>query len=230
MALGSSSVCKEFKMFPSAKSSWKSLSVIFTKLVVTSMFLVGCSLRGCSGGAEDIPPEDQLHSYIKAAVNVTKIEHKQELVDLTTGSLKAALINASEETFKKAYIDKKYDFKNFEIIQRKDKEPGKETDIDFKLTYRSWAAGEAGDRAPVVSTTNRATLQYDHGQWALAKIESLSSNFEWDVGLPLDDVSTKGITPESEPVSVESSRQQGEEAQKEQEKEQKALEQEGNKP
>jgi hypothetical protein len=216
-------------MFSSVAIGSKKISHIFTKMFLSCLLLMGCNLRGCGGGANDIPPEDQLHSYIKAAVNVTKQEHKQELVELTTGALKAALINASEETFKKAYIDKKYDFKNFEIIQRKDKEDGKETEIDFKLTYRSWTAGEAGERAPVVQTNNRATLQYEHGQWALSKVESLGSQFEWDVGLPMDDVSTKGVTPEDAPVSVESSRQQGEEAQQQQEKDQKAAEQEGNK-
>jgi hypothetical protein len=197
------------------------------KLFFASLILVGCSMRGCSGYDKDIPPEDQLHSYITAAVNVTKPENKQDLVDLTTGALQAAIINASDETFKKAYIDKKYDFKNFEIIQRKDKEDGKETEIDFKLTYRSWNAGEAGERAPIVQTNNRATLEYHRGQWALSKVESLGSQFEWQVGLPMDDVSTKGVTPEDAPIEVESSRQQGEEAQKAQEKEQKALEQGG---
>ena len=209
-------------------SVWKKLTAI--KVLLASMVLVGCSLRGCGGYDKDIPPEDQLHSYVKAAVNVTKPEHKQELVDLTAGALKAALINASDETFKRAYIDKKYDFKNFEIIQRKDKEGGKETEIDFKLAYRSWNAGEAGDRAPVVQTTNRATLQYEHGQWALTKVESIGSQFEWEVGLPLDDVSTKGVSPEDAPVEVESSRQQATETQEEQEKEQEAVEKGGTAP
>jgi hypothetical protein len=176
-------------------------------LFVFSAVLLGCTARGCTGARQDIPPEEQLHSYINAAVNVTKAEQRAELVDLTTGPLKAALINASAQSFKRAYIDKKYDFRNFEIIQRKDAPGGKETQLDFKLVYKSWNAGETADRAPVVETSNRATLIYEHGQWAIEKVDSLGSNFEWDVGLPMDAVSTEGVDPEGEPKEIQSSRQ-----------------------
>lgn len=176
-------------------------------LFVASASLLGCTVGSCSGGRKDIPPEEQLHSYISTAVNVTKPEQRQDLVNLTSGSLKAALINASEETFKRAYIDKKYDFRGFDIVQRKDAPGGKETQVDFKLVYKSWNAGESPDRAPVVETNNRATLIYEHGQWAIAKVESLGSAFEWDVGLPMDNVSTEGVDPEGEPKEIESSRE-----------------------
>ena len=176
-------------------------------LFVASTSLLGCTVRSCSGGRKDIPPEEQLHSYISTAVNVTKPEQRQELVNLTAGPLKAALVNASEETFKRAYIEKKYDFRSFDIVQRKDAPGGKETQVDFKLVYKSWNAGEPSDRAPIVETNNRATLVYEHGQWAIQKVESLGSAFEWDVGLPMDNVSTEGVDPQGEPKEVESSRE-----------------------
>ena len=177
-------------------------------------------MRGCSQDRQDIPPEEQLHSYISTAVTVTKAEQRQELVDITTGPLKAALVNASEDSFKRAYIDKKYDFRSFDVIQRKDAPGGKETQVDFKLVYKSWNAGEPSDRAPVIETSNRATLIYEHGQWAISKVESLSSNFEWDVGLPMDGVSTEGVDPDGPPVEVESSREVLEGEAAEQEKQQ----------
>ena len=191
-------------------------------IFVFSATLLGCSLRGCTGGdgRNDIAPEDQLHAYINTAVNVTKQEQRQELVDLTTGSLKASLINATEETFKRAYIDKKYDFKAFDIVQRNDAPGGKETKIDFKLVYKSWNAGESPNRAPTLETTNRATLEYEHGQWAISKVESLGTSFEWEVGLPMDGVSTKGVNPDDAPKEIESSRDTAAEAQKEQAEEQ----------
>ena len=189
-------------------------------LLVASATLLGCSMRGCSQDRQDIPPEEQLHSYISTAVNVTKAEQRQDLVDITTGPLKAALVNASEDSFKRAYIDKKYDFRSFDVIQRKDAPGGKETQVDFKLVYKSWNAGEPSDRAPVVETSNRATLIYEHGQWAISKVESLGSNFEWDVGLPMDGVSTEGVDPDGPPVEVESSREVLEGEAAEQEKQQ----------
>ena len=187
-------------------------------LISTSVMLsAGCSMRGCTGETKDIPPEDQLHSYISMAVNVTLPEQREELVSLTTGALKSALVNASEESFKKAYIDKKYDFKTFEIVSRKDNPDSKEIELDFKLVYRSWHAGEPPDRAPLLETVNRANMVYDHGQWALSRVESLSSSFEWEVGLPMDGVSTTGVKPEDPPVEIESSREQNIEEQKQRE-------------
>ena len=178
--------------------------------ILVSAGLLGCSIRGCTQ-VTDIPPEDQLHSYISLAVNVTRPEQKQDLLDFTTGELKSSLNGATEDTFKRAYIDRKYDFKSFEILERKDVPGKKEVTIDFKLVYKSWNAGESPERAPLVETKNRATLDYQNGQWAISKVESQGSNFEWDVGLPMDNVSTQGVKPEDAPKEIESSREVPEE-------------------
>lgn len=168
--------------------------------------LMACTSRGCSS-RKDIPPEDQLYSYITTAVNVTRMEQRQELTELATGPLKAALVNASDDSFKKAYIDKRYDFRTFEIIQRKEIEDKNEIMIDFRLVYRSWQSGEPEERAPVIDTTNRAFLVYEHGRWAIARIENVESSYDWEVGLPLDNVSTAGVKPEDAPKEIKSSRE-----------------------
>lgn len=106
---------------------------------------------------------------------------------------------------------KRYDFKNFEISERKEIEPGKRVEIIFKLVYKSWNAGESPDRIPLTSTSNRATLDYDHGQWALSNVESLNTAMDWEVGLPMGDVSTNGVSPDDAPKEVDSSRDVNEE-------------------
>lgn len=181
----------------------RSLKRVFTFLFV--FLICGCSIGRCSA-RKDIPPEDQLHAYISRAIDVTKMEQRQELVDLTTGALRSALINASDESFKKAYIDKHYDFKAFEIVSKNEDIPGERILIDFRLLYKSWNAGEQPDRVPVVDTKNRATLVYEHGRWAIFNVESLESTMDWEVGLPLDNVSTKGVDENTPPVEVDSSR------------------------
>jgi hypothetical protein len=180
-----------------------------TSFLLSFLFLlVGCTMQKCGGNEQaNVSPEDQLHSYITTAVNITKVEQKEDLLSLTSGPLRSALVNATDETFKKAYIDKKFDFKSFEILERKEGASDKEVLVEFRLKYKSWNAGEDGSRAPTVETTNRATLFYDKGQWSIYRVESQGSNFDWEYGLPLDDVSTKGVTPESEPVEVKSSRE-----------------------
>lgn len=181
------------------------LKMRIAPLALAAFLFVGCTMRSCSD-KRDIPPEDQLHAYVSRAVDVTKLEQRQELIDLTTGPLRSALVNASDESFKRAYIEKRYDFKAFEILERRDVDPGRRVEIDFKLVYRTWNSGEQPDRVPLSETLNRATLEYDYGHWALASVESLKSSMDWDVGLPLDNVSTEGVNPEDPPVEVESSR------------------------
>lgn len=166
-------------------------------------FLVttGCTGGGCS--RLDIPPEEQLQSYIERAVNVTLPEDRERIVELTADPLKSALTNLSASDFKKAYIDTKFEVQTFEVLQRADTGE-KECEIDFRIVYRSWLPGENPERAPLVDTRNRAIMQYEYGRWALANVESLDSEFRWEIGLSLDDV--EAAPPEATPVEVTSSR------------------------
>jgi hypothetical protein len=181
------------------------LLVVMAALVTAS----GCSFRGCSS-KKDIAPEDQLHSYITTAVNVTSSEDKEKLIELTSGELRRAISSASEEAFQKAYIEKKYDFRGFELVERRDIEPGKTLELDFRLNYKSWSTGEEPDLVPFVETLNRAVLTYEHGRWVISNVQSLETSFDWEVGLPLDNVDTTGITPETPPVQIRSSREEAE--------------------
>jgi hypothetical protein len=177
--------------------------------------LVGCTGGGCSS-RKDIPPEEQLHSYISKAVNVMKPLDRLELVELSAGGLKSSLVNMSDEAFKQAYIDRKYDFRTFEIIERRDISE-KEVQIDFRIVYKSWRVGERTERAPTLDTKNRAFLIYEYGRWAISKVESLGSSFEWEVGLPLDDVKAEELKPGEEPKEIRSSREERAEHQMQQE-------------
>jgi hypothetical protein len=176
---------------------------------LAAVFVFASLLSGCTGGGcssrKDVPPEEQLHSYIDKAVNVTKPLDRTELVELTTGSLKSALVNMSEEAFKQAYIERKYDFRSFEIIERRDVSE-KEVQIEFRIVYKSWRPGERTERAPILDTKNRAYLNYEYGRWAISKVESMGSSFEWEVGLPLDDVKAEELKPGEEPKEIQSSR------------------------
>lgn len=176
-------------------------------LTLCTLTLIGCSIRGCSSRS-DVPPEEQLHAYINQAVNIVSHDQKEDLIALTTGELRRAISAASQETFFKAYVEKKYDFRGFEIIERRDLEPDKRIEIDFRLNYKSWNAGEEPDLAPFVETLNRAILEYEHGQWSIANVQSLETSFDWEVGLPMDSVDASGVSPDDPPVEIRSSREE----------------------
>ena len=175
----------------------------FLTLSFCTLVFTGC-IKSCSK-IQDIPPEEQLYKYISTAVNVTKLDQRQDLIDLTTGTLKSALVNATDDSFKKAYLDRRYDFKAFEILERKDVQIGKEVNIEFKLIYKSWLPGEYPEKLPVTEIINRATLVYEYGRWAIAKVASLNTHFEWQEGLPTN-VSTAGINDATAPAEVISNR------------------------
>lgn len=177
-----------------------------TIIALALMTAAGCTMRSCSA-KKDISPEEQLHSYINTAVNVTSLDEKEKLVELTTGELRRAISAASDEAFTKAYIDKKYDFRGFEIVERRDIEPDQQIELDFRLNYKSWVSGEEPELVPFVETLNRAELVYEHGRWVLSNVQSLETSFDWDVGLPLDSVDTSGVTPEDPAVEIRSSRE-----------------------
>ncbi len=185
------------------------MDISFARIIVVSVFaglLSGCTGGGCTT-RKDVPPEEQLHSYINKAVNVTKPLDRTELVELATGSLKSTLVNMSEEAFKQAYIDRKYDFRSFEIIERRDVSE-KELQIDFRIVYKSWRPGERTERTPILDTKNRAYLNYEYGRWAISRVESMGSSFEWEVGLPLEEVKAEELKPGEEPKEIDSSREE----------------------
>jgi hypothetical protein len=185
------------------------LGVRFRRLLLLAsctLALIGCNIRGCSSRS-DVPPEDQLHAYINMAVNIVSYDQKDALIALTTGELRRAISSASKEAFTKAYVEKKYDFRGFEIVERRDIEPDKRLEIDFRLNYKSWSAGEEPDLVPFIETLNRAMLEYEHGQWSIANVQSLETSFDWEVGLPMDNVDTTGINPDDPPVEIQSSRE-----------------------
>ena len=185
-------------MLFSTKLSRLYLSLLF-------VFFVWCGPKRCSS-LQDIPAEEQLRSYIDLAVNIIRIEQRDELEALTTGEFKDSLTALSEEAFKESYLNRRYEFEEFELIGKTETEPQKEVEIEYRVKFKTWLIGEDKARAPVQEITSIATLKYSQGHWAVAAIKPLDTNFNWDVGLPLDGVSTKGVMPDepaSGPANVE---------------------------
>jgi hypothetical protein len=167
-------------------------------LYLVSLFFifVGCGPTRC-GSRVDVAPEDQLRNYIDLAVNITRIEQREELESLTTGEFREQLTSISPEDFKKAYLDRRYEFEVFEVTSKNEIEPGREMLLEYRVKFRSWVVGEDKTRAPQQETKSAAKMLYTNGQWAIASIQPADAEYNWDIGLPLEGVSTQGVTPES---------------------------------
>ncbi|NBW80762.1 hypothetical protein EBR21_03315 [bacterium] len=168
----------------------------WTLLAVCFFLVSGCGPVRC-GARVDISPEDQLNNYITLAVNITRMDQREELENLTTGEFRDHLTSSSPEAFKKAYLDRRYDFDAYEVISKSEVEAGREIQLEYRMKFRTWLTGEDNKRAPVQEIRSLATMKYTNGQWAIASIKPLDSEYNWDVGLPLEGVSTQGITPDS---------------------------------
>ena len=170
---------------------WQRISIISSLI-----FFVGCGPTQC-GKRVDVSPEEQLRSYIDLAVNITRMDQREELENFTTGEFKDQITSASAEVFKRSYLDRRYEFDEFEVTNKTEVNPKKEVHLEYRVKFRSWLTGEDKTRVPAQDIKSLAVLKYTNGQWAIASIRPLDTTFNWDFGLPLDNVSTKGVTVDS---------------------------------
>lgn len=164
-------------------------------LLLGLLVFAGCGPRSCSPKS-DISAEEQLRSYIDLAVNITRTEQREDLESLTTGEFRDQLSSTSPEAFKKAYLDRRYEFEEFEILGRSEVVPERELELEYRVKFRSWVTGEDRTAAPMLEIKSLARMKYTNGQWAIASIRPIDTEYNWDVGLPMAGVSTKDLPPE----------------------------------
>jgi hypothetical protein len=170
------------------------------QLFVWILILVGCGPSRCRARS-DVPPEEQLRAYLDLAVNITRMDQREELESYTTGAFLDNLSSASPEAFKKNYLDRRYEFEIFEVTGKSEVEPKKEIRLEYRVKYKTWLSGEDKTRSPVQEVRSIATMKYINGQWVIAEVTPVDSEYSWEVGLPMEGVSTEGVTPDSPVVN-----------------------------
>lgn len=150
---------------------------ILPYLAVLSM--VGCSSM-CSRSRKDLSPEEVVQAYLDVSLNMENLEQKALLLNLTTGSLRAALEQASEETMTKAFIDKRYHLEAYSVVERRDRTP-RETEITFVLTYRDLGGDSKLEpaQAPQVTTENTVAVIRHRGAWAIRDVLGKSTTIDF---------------------------------------------------
>lgn len=133
--------------------------------------------------AETLSPDQVVESYLNIAFNMTDVSEKKQLLAITTGSLKAALSAASDETIEAAYIKRRYNLKSYSVIQRRDRTP-RETEITFQLTYKDLGQvqdNNAPDQAPTVTTENTVALIKEKGVWYIKEVLGNKTTIDFPV-------------------------------------------------
>ncbi len=138
--------------------------------LLSCLFLIGCT-KMCGQGREDLTPEQVVQLYLDISLNMTKVEQKQDLMLLTTGNLKNALVQAPDDIITKAFIKQNYQLERYSVIERRDRTP-RETEITFSLVYLNLGPDKKvkPTDAPRTTTENTLSVVREGGAWYIRDV------------------------------------------------------------
>lgn len=146
-------------------------------LVGMLVFVGACT---CDPKPKDREPKEILTAYLERVVNVTQAKDREDLLVLTTGEIKAALLNATEAEFRRAYIQKRYDVQAFEITGESKTTPDSVM-LSFYMQYRD---KPQGDPNPIdVLIQNQVELVRENDRWLINRIFPGDSRLEFLKGV-----------------------------------------------
>ena len=150
-------------------------------LAVVLLFFIGCT-KMCGPNRMEMTPEEVVEAYLNLSLNMNSIEDKSKLVNLTIGNLRTALLEASDETFEKAFINKNFNLESYSVVERRDRTP-RETEITFLLSYKNLGKNREvqPDKAPHITTENTVAVIKHKGAWAIKDVLGKKTSIDFPV-------------------------------------------------
>ena len=144
------------------------------------LFFLPLLITGCRCGEESKKrsPRQVVMAYLEKVFNITDHSEKDDLLRLTTGDLKATLINTDKETFERDYIRRKIDVESFEVTDV-EVQPKKKAIVTFKLQYKE--IGE-GSEDLVRTVENHVGLVMERDRWYIEEIMQGDSVMDFLIG------------------------------------------------
>ena len=122
-----------------------------------------------------------VEAYLQLAFNISDVSQKSDLMELTTGDLKAALAGTSDSVFQKAYVDRRYKLMSFSVLEKRDRTP-RETEVTFQLNYREVAQAKTSiSDQPTVITENTVSLIWENKLWKIRDVLGSRTSFDFPV-------------------------------------------------
>ncbi len=154
-----------------------------SRWIVLALIITGCT-RFCGLSHSDMNPEQVVEAYLNIALNMASVSERSALMEFTTGNLKNAIAQASDETIKAAYIDRKYKIESYSVVERRDRTP-RETEITFRLSYKDFGATEpkpgAETTAPQVITENTVSVVRENKLWLIKDVMGNRTSVDFPV-------------------------------------------------
>ena len=150
-------------------------------LATVLLFFIGCT-KMCGPNRMDMTPEQVVEAYLNLSLNMDSLDDKAQLVNLTVGNLRTALLEASDETFEKAFINKNFNLESYSVVERRDRTP-RETEITFLLSYKNLGKNREvkPDLAPHVTTENTVSVIKHKGAWAIKDVLGKKTSIDFPV-------------------------------------------------
>lgn len=166
---------------------------MFVALVV----LASCT-RTCGTKRKDMTPEQVVEAYLDISLNMKDPSERERLVELTTGNLKSAIQQATDETLTEAFIQRRYKIEAYSVVERRDRTP-RETEITFSLTYSDLGKGETqAQEAPKVTTENTVAVVRENKRWVMRDVIGKKTTIDFPV-VAADVIKPGGGTPDESP-------------------------------
>lgn len=179
---------------------WSSTAVLLSSF----LFMVGCTSM-CGSGRTSLTPDQVVENYLNVSLNMKKPEEKQKLLDLTTGNLKAAIQEASDEDIMNNMIKKSYKLLSYSVTERKNRTP-REVEISFNIEYKELNPADpvlTEANAPVVETKNTVAVIKEQGAWYIRDVLGKSTRIDFPVETEVIKPSQNGPTEDSPTVEFE---------------------------
>ncbi|MBP9708727.1 MAG: hypothetical protein KBD78_13900 [Oligoflexales bacterium] len=146
--------------------------------------LVVAFISSCTKSCEsELTPEAVVERYLEVALNMTEIQEKQNLLQITTGALKAAISSASEDVIRQAYINRAYKMQSYSVVERRDRTP-RETEITFILSYRDLgekASRSAEAESATITTENTVVVVREDDRWLIREVLGHKTTIDFPV-------------------------------------------------
>lgn len=172
-------------------------------VAVMVLTIAGCT-RGCGKTRGDMTPDQVVEAYLDIALNMSDVDEREVLMEYTTGNLKEAIAGASEETIRKAYIDRSYKISSYSVVERRDRTP-RETEITFRLEYLDLGTNKDIDesKAPKVTTENTVSVIKESGIWLIRDVMGNKTSIDFPVSEESQITAVPGeMTPYEEPEEI----------------------------
>src|SRR5690606_9347269 len=182
---------------------WRTCRMKPWMMCLAVISIVGCT-RSCGKTRGDMTPDQVVEAYLDIALNMSDVSERNVLMEYTTGNLKSAIEAASEETIRKAYIDRSYKIASYSVVERRDRTP-RETEITFRLEYLDLGTGDGAKEteAPKVTTENTVSVIKEDGIWLIRDVMGNKTSIDFPVSEESQITAVPGqMTPYEEPEDM----------------------------